>query len=415
MAKRKEPAEPVTKLTSGDLVQRLRARFSEAGRYSVVEQLGNGTGHGCDSWIDVAVVSLWPSDGLGIDAYEVKVSRSDFTRELLNPGKNSWCRDELSSFSFVVASASIVKDGELPDGVGLFVANGDGLKVIKVPRRTERRSYSPCLMAALARASKKSDKLEDRLQREVAYRADPVYQAALAWRAAGKAFLTKRGQFQYHTETSVASLAAAFDAAGQSAKELEAKTLVQQRLEGFQSRMMDLFGDFAVLAQTTLTETDEVGAFVLDAWGGGKEVAHSRFERRQANDKAKRDHEEREFLAAVAAYHEQQRENPVPEVAQTGPLTEALEALSKDYQRPDRRAKSPRGEMPDYHEARKALGILSTTKATTLVTATVALTETKPLTPDPTEPQPGLCPPTCPRCLIPNDQCPCPPEGLCPS
>lgn len=78
-----------------------------------------------DQRIDLFAVNVWPSNRFERVAYEIKVSRSDWLREVAQPGKSLAAR--LLANRFVVAAPTgIVKRSELPDGWGLVEVRDDG-------------------------------------------------------------------------------------------------------------------------------------------------------------------------------------------------------------------------------------------------------------------------------------------------
>lgn len=87
----------------------------------MVEEVRSRTGYGRTSerYADALVCSCWPSRGLWIAGVEIKVSRSDWQREIREPEKSAeiqrWC-----SRWWVAAPVGIVLDGELPVTWGLL-------------------------------------------------------------------------------------------------------------------------------------------------------------------------------------------------------------------------------------------------------------------------------------------------------
>lgn len=92
---------------------------------------------------DLVRVGLWASRGAGIDVHEVKVSRSDWLRELEDKGKAEAWWPYCSRFWVVAPSTDVVPAEEVPPGWGLMVpptsARGRRFKVIVKPRTKSPR------------------------------------------------------------------------------------------------------------------------------------------------------------------------------------------------------------------------------------------------------------------------------------
>jgi hypothetical protein len=72
-----------------------------------------------------------------IHGHEVKVSRSDWLTELRDLTKSERIKRFCNFWWLVVSDASIVKDGELPEGWGLLVKSGSKLRAkVKAPELT---------------------------------------------------------------------------------------------------------------------------------------------------------------------------------------------------------------------------------------------------------------------------------------
>ena len=100
--------------------------------------------------IDVLAVS-----GIEVVAYELKVSREDFLRELGNPAKRAAAMEFASSFWFC-APVGIVDPLELPPRVGLLeVAWDRSARVVRIAERREAGRPSWPLVAAILRAAAK--------------------------------------------------------------------------------------------------------------------------------------------------------------------------------------------------------------------------------------------------------------------
>lgn len=131
----------------------LQSRFALP-EFALMFEVRSGTGHNNNvRYADALALSLWPSRGLELIGFEVKVIRSDWLRELKEPQK----ADRIGRFCdrwYVVAGAKdIVLPGELPSGWGLMVPRGDGLSVSKEAPPLTPEPISRSFLASLMRAA----------------------------------------------------------------------------------------------------------------------------------------------------------------------------------------------------------------------------------------------------------------------
>ena len=111
-----------------DIVAALQALHTGREWVSFPElRLGTGYGGKWEQRIDVFALSCYPSHGLQSVAYEVKVSRSDFLRELKEPEKRRAAM-ELSNLFYFAAPAGLIQPGELPADCGLVEYQGGKLR-----------------------------------------------------------------------------------------------------------------------------------------------------------------------------------------------------------------------------------------------------------------------------------------------
>lgn len=220
------------KMKAPDIVQAIRDRFADRQRYAVLTELARSTGFAYRAtWIDVAVLNLWPSDGLLRCAYEVKVSRSDFIREIENPKKNEWARECFHEFSFVTAPGVVKSEDEIPEGAGWYVVGKGGMRRKKIAQRRSSPKLDDNLLAAIARSISKDAEV---IAKEIAAEdkaKDRDYAAGVACRQAVCEFLASRGI--YMNGSTLESVRA----------DLEKATLdkrVEKMLHG-QSRRLDNF------------------------------------------------------------------------------------------------------------------------------------------------------------------------------
>lgn len=116
----------MAKLTSTDLYEAIRTKFP-APEFVVMPEVRNATGFGMrERYADAIAMSTYPSRGLTVHGFEIKVSKSDWKRELANPDK----AEEIAQYCdhwWIVAPNKIVDPNELPNGWGLLELKGNGL------------------------------------------------------------------------------------------------------------------------------------------------------------------------------------------------------------------------------------------------------------------------------------------------
>lgn len=135
------------------------AKRHPAPEWAFFEQVANSTGFSASRWADAMAFNVYPSRGLEIHGFEVKVSRGDWLRELKEPAKV-----EDGNFRFchrwwvVVGDAEIVKEGELPTSWGLLVPDArHGLKAaVKAPLLGPQEPTRAFLAATLRKAAEAS-------------------------------------------------------------------------------------------------------------------------------------------------------------------------------------------------------------------------------------------------------------------
>lgn len=136
-------------MTSDDVIRLLRTRYA-APAWALVEQVGNATGYGTSRHADALAMGLWPSRGLELLGFEVKVSRSDWTRELKNPEK----AEPIAAYCdrwYIVAPAGIVPVSDIPPNWGLLEAKGSKLFETKPAERLTAKPLDRSFVAAILR------------------------------------------------------------------------------------------------------------------------------------------------------------------------------------------------------------------------------------------------------------------------
>lgn len=255
------------KLTAYDLVERLRAKYpSDA--YAVLEQMANGTGTNCGSWIDVAVFSLWPSKGIWRAAYEIKVSRSDWLRELSDPTKNEWARKAFHYFWYVV-DKGVAKEDEVPEGCGLMAVHGKGLNIVKHAQRKSDVTTTDTFVASMARSlvGNRTNAIE-RIKRE-AVENNADYATAKKYREAAQVLMNRKGCYAPYVSTMEAILKCLEECCeGGDERQLREDALHLESLaESMQCSIVNLLRVLAPLASDCLTARDAIGKHVVKRRG----------------------------------------------------------------------------------------------------------------------------------------------------
>lgn len=139
--------------TEAELMAMLRRRYSgEAGAYAFIEKVRNDAGFNASRTIDAMAMSLWPSRGLSLYAFEIKCSRTDLLKELREPAKAEAFHPFVDFFYLVLGDADLLKAGELPETWGAMAAYGSQLRVIQeAPKQERTRVMTRGMLAALLR------------------------------------------------------------------------------------------------------------------------------------------------------------------------------------------------------------------------------------------------------------------------
>lgn len=254
-----------------DLVKLIRKRY-EGDAYVVLEQVPDATGSYQTRHIDVAVFSLWPSKGLTRSAFEIKVARSDFIHELQNAKKHQWAKDSFHEFWFV-APKGIVQIDELPDGVGLMESRSSKLVIKKHCRRNDKPILDDLLLAAFMRAANKEILAVSKRDKQELLQTDESHQRALAFQKAVEVFLEGRGINRYFIDPTVEDIKDSLEQATLDKGMQQEQKQLLGKLGEFQRSMASLFSIFAIIANRSLIERNELGEFIIGKFGGHDDEA----------------------------------------------------------------------------------------------------------------------------------------------
>lgn len=282
------------KWTADIVVELIRARFGDSKRYFVCEQVADATGLSCRSWVDAMVVSLWPSDGLWRSAFEVKVSRQDFLREVGNPGKNDWARRACEYFWFAAPAGVVAHLDEIPAGCGYMEAQRGRLVIRKQAPLNNDAVVGPELLASLARS------LGQERDRELAmvgrrFREGEEFAYIEGCRKAVEAFLIRHG-VSYPYPTTVESVGEALEKAAQSPEYRQQEAGFRRMVDDARGLMEASVESLLVAMHATLSEMGESSLWTKE------EVVESNMKRaaQRARERGMRRRRVTEVLQATA-------------------------------------------------------------------------------------------------------------------
>lgn len=140
---------------AGHLFDRIAAMLPPP-EWAVLGEVPDATGGRARRWADAVAMNLYPSRGMELRGFEIKVDRRDLARELANPDKaepvaafcNTW---------WLVTPPGLVKDPEiLPLAWGLLEADDTGgLRTARKATPTEAKAPTRLFLAAMLRAAHK--------------------------------------------------------------------------------------------------------------------------------------------------------------------------------------------------------------------------------------------------------------------
>lgn len=140
-------------MTADELYDLLLLRY-QAPEWVVLPEVANGTGFSREQrrYADAIGISTFPSRGLSICGFEIKVSRADWLNERKNPQKAEAISKYCNEWWLVVPEKEMAPVDEIPQRWGLLVKSGKYLKAIKKPEfNKEPTPIDMPLLAALCR------------------------------------------------------------------------------------------------------------------------------------------------------------------------------------------------------------------------------------------------------------------------
>lgn len=154
-------SEPAKRVTAADIKLALRRTYAQP-EWALLFEVGDATGGRHTRFADALAMSLWPSRGLTLTGMEIKVSRSDWTKERANPEKAEAIAAYCDYWQLVTGPKVVVDPSEIPPSWGWLEFNGERFVTRQTPTRTDAKQISrPFLAALLRRAHKTDDEIID--------------------------------------------------------------------------------------------------------------------------------------------------------------------------------------------------------------------------------------------------------------
>jgi len=123
-----------------------------APEWATFAELRKSTGFRGARYLDFYAFNTWPSKRFLKIAYEIKVSRSDFARELNNPLKRAWAT-EVADECYFAAPSGMIQADEVPEEWGLIEMVKNGLRIKNRAKQRHIETLPIGFIAMLARRS----------------------------------------------------------------------------------------------------------------------------------------------------------------------------------------------------------------------------------------------------------------------
>lgn len=148
----------LAKITASDIRAAMRTAYAQP-EWAIMFEVRNAAGFDATRSADAVAMSLWPSRGLELHGFEIKVSRSDWKREAADPSK----AEAVGMFCdrwWIAAPPGIVPLAELPPAWGLREWDGKRWSVRKDAEKTEAKPVTRSFLAMLLRNTHKTEQAD---------------------------------------------------------------------------------------------------------------------------------------------------------------------------------------------------------------------------------------------------------------
>jgi len=140
---------------TADICAMLKVRYPTP-EWALFFEVADATGSSGRRYADAVAMNMFPSRGLAINGFEVKVYRSDWLRELKDPLKSAAVQ-QFCDFWWVVADKDVVKEEEVPEAWGFIERHGAKLFQVKKAPKLEARPITRSFAASMIRRAGEAD------------------------------------------------------------------------------------------------------------------------------------------------------------------------------------------------------------------------------------------------------------------
>ncbi len=254
------------KVTAKNVVDAIYNKYSDPQRYAVLEQVNEGTGYTGFSWIDVMVLSLWPSDGLLRSAFEVKISRADFLNELKKGSKNQYFKNNCDEFWYATAKDVVKTIDEIPEGCGWMVLQKNGLIVKKQAQRKENENIDRSFLASIVRSACNSKGIKrSNLRKEI--KKEGWFIRAEKAAEAIESYMKSHKDRWYLENQSVGEIVAALEDSNREEKDEKDIENIQEGLENIRGAMGKYLFELLPMSISLLNDLNKEGHYVTNHYG----------------------------------------------------------------------------------------------------------------------------------------------------
>lgn len=153
-------------MNAHEVMVALKDKYGGA-EWAFLPQVRSATGSACVRTADGLAMNLWPSRGLALHGFEIKVERGDWLRELRDPSKAEEICQFCEHWWVVAGDKDIVRDGELPPTWGLLVPRGRQLVVKVAAPKKEASPIDKSFLAAILRRAQECSVPKAEIQAEL--------------------------------------------------------------------------------------------------------------------------------------------------------------------------------------------------------------------------------------------------------